>query len=67
MTVEWKQGWPRELRCLIDQVVAKLHVDSLYYEGEISGLSGARTFRARADMLEGGQIVFDLDGVLLAR
>jgi 2-polyprenyl-3-methyl-5-hydroxy-6-metoxy-1,4-benzoquinol methylase len=53
MTVEWKLGWPHELRDLLDQVVAKLHVESLYFDGEISGLSGARTFRARTDMAEG--------------
>lgn len=51
--MNWKQGWPRELGDLLDQVVARLGVDALYFEAEISGLSGARTFRARTDMPEG--------------
>lgn len=50
---DWKRGWPSGFHGLLDRVVAKLGVDSLYFEDEISGLSGARTFRARTDTTEG--------------
>lgn len=46
-------NWPDDLLAVVSEVQQKLGVDSLYYEEEISGLGGARTFRARTDMQEG--------------
>ncbi|MBM4200337.1 MAG: hypothetical protein FJ189_03520, partial [Gammaproteobacteria bacterium] len=46
-------NWPRELEGVVSEVAEKLGVTSLYCEAEISGLGGARTFRARTDTREG--------------
>jgi SAM-dependent methyltransferase len=50
---DWKRDWPLELHGVLDQVAAKFGVESLYFEGEFSGLGGARTFRARTDVSNG--------------
>lgn len=43
------ENWPRELEGVVSEVAQQLGVNSLYCEAEISGLGGARTFRARTD------------------
>lgn len=46
-------NWPHELKAVVENAADRLGVESLYFEDEITGLGGARTFRARTDLAEG--------------
>lgn len=45
----WIEKWPEEYRPLLRDVAETLKFNSIHLDAEISGLSGARTFRAKVD------------------
>ena len=47
--MSWIESWPNEYHGLIKKVNSSMRLSGLYLDGEISGLSGARTFRVRSD------------------
>ena len=47
--MSWLDTWPHEFRDLMISVKDAMRLESLFLEQEISGLSGARTFRVSSD------------------